>query len=326
VQPAFALRRIESYGPIIEQEAATFVDRLVTAPGGEADVHAEAKRAVRRIAIRTLFGDALGEWAEDFGEALQVAIDFAQLPPFLQFRHRFRRAMRATSALDEVIYAEIGRRRAADAPGDDLLGSLTTAADERGALTDQEIRDQVVSLIAAGYETTAAHVAWTVLSILRHPEVRDRLDDGAYLGAVLNETLRLSGPGPISSRYAPDGFTFAGYDVPAKTRVIWSSSVSHRLPEFWREPTRFDPERWLDGSTDDVPPHVFAPFGGGYRRCIGFAMATLEVEVLVAELFRRADVALLDDDVKPAGLASMYPKDGVRVRATARAGRRTTTR
>lgn len=330
VQPAFALRRIEGYRPIIEEEAATFVDRLLAASaggdgtGGSADVYVEAKRAVRRIAIRTLFGDALGARAEHFGEALQVAIDYAQRPPFLQTRRQYRRAMRATATLDEVIYAEIARRRtdadddAAAAPDDDLLASLITAADERGALTDEEIRDQVVSLIAAGYETTAAHAAWTVLAILRHPGARDRLTDDGYLDAVLNETLRLFGPGPNSTRWAPDGFTFAGHDVPPRTRVIWSPSVSHRLPEFWREPGRFDPERWLTGETADVPAHVFVPFGGGYRRCIGFALATLEVQVLAAELFGRADVVLLDDDVRPAGLASMYPKHGVRVRATRR--------
>jgi cytochrome P450 len=331
VQPAFALRRIEGYRAIIEEEAAMSVDRTVAA--GEVDLFAELKTTVRRIAIRTLFGDALGAEAERFGEQLGIAIGYANLPILLQYQRDwpglpFRRALRATRALDEVIYAEIARRRAAASPGDDLLASLITAADERDALSDEEIRDQVVGLIAGGYETTSALAAWAVLEILRQPEAIDpiRAGDDAYLDGVVNETLRLSTPGPISIRWAPNGFSFAGYDVRPKTRVIWSPSVTQRLPEHWRDPLRFDPTRWLDGSTDGLPPHVFVPFGGGYRRCIGFAMATLEVKVLITELFRRADVALLDDDVEPAGLASMYPKDGVRVRATARAGRRTTTR
>jgi cytochrome P450 len=148
------------------------------------------------------------------------------------------------------------------------------------------------------------------------PISHEALGGMPYLDATLDESLRLHGPAPISARYAPDGFTFAGHTVRPRSRVIFSPFVTHRLPEHWDEPLAFRPERWLDRTRP--PGHVFAPFGGGYRRCIGFAMATLEVKVLMVELLRRLDLELLTTDPKPTGLASMYPKDGLRVRAVLR--------
>jgi cytochrome P450 len=331
VQPAFGLRRIEGYLPVIADESKKCAARIRARP--ELDIHEEMKSTVRRIAIRTLFGDALGARAEEFGRQLQVAIDFANLPPYRQF-HRdlpfsaYRRAKRATRALDSVVYEEIARRRAE--PGDeaDLLTSLINAADDAGALTDLEIRDQVVSLIAAGYETTAAHATWTVYAILSHPEVSANvqaelaaLGDGpithealaamTYLDATLNESLRLYGPAPISARYAPNRFDFAGHTVPPKSMIVYSGYLTHRLPEYWDDPMTFEPKRWLH--TEPPPPHVFIPFGGGYRRCIGFAMATLEVKVLIAELFRTVTMSLPTQNVRRAGFATMYPKDGIKV-------------
>jgi cytochrome P450 len=334
VQPAFGIRQVNGYLPIIADEATRSVDRIEAA--GEIDLHAEMKDTVRSIAIRTLFGDALGERSAFFGEQFEVGVDYANLPPYLQFTWdlpftRYRRTLRAMRALDDVVYAEIRRRRSD--PGDeaDLLSALLESAEDGDGLTDEEIRDQVVSLIAAGFETTSAFATWTVFAIQRHPEVLARVraeievaGDGPithealsampYLDAVLDESLRLHGPAPISARYAPDGFTFLGHRVRPKSRVLYSPFVTHRLPEHWDEPLAFRPERWLGG--ERPPAHVFTPFGGGYRRCIGFAMATLEVKVLMVELFRRLEIELLTTDPKPTGLASMYPKHGLRVRAT----------
>jgi cytochrome P450 len=133
---------------------------------------------------------------------------------------------------------------------------------------------------------------------------------------VQQESLRLFGPGPISARYVPDGVTFAGHTVPAGSTVVWSSALTQRLPEHWEDPDRFEPQRWLEGPAP--APAVFAPFGGGYRRCIGFAMANLEVKVILATLLRRAELELRSRRVRPAGFASMYPKGGLRVSASPR--------
>jgi cytochrome P450 len=248
--------------------------------------------------------------------------------------------MAARRRADEIVYAEIAHRRAHPDDGDDVLAALLAAQDDEGgpALSDEELRDQVVSLIAAGYETTSAGVAWTVHGMLSHPHtwarVREEMarvvgDDALtaehllampYLDAVVNESLRLWPPGPVSGRKAIDDFEYAGTTIPGGRLVLYSQFVTHRDPSLWPDPLAFRPERW-DPSTPgyrEPKPYSFLPFGGGYRRCIGFALATMEIKVLVAELVRRVELAGLRDDIEPFGISTMMPKGGVPVRVTAR--------
>jgi cytochrome P450 len=330
VQPAFGRRRIDSYVPVIVDEA----QRTVGAIAGRSvvDLHVEFKRAIRRIAIRTLFGDTLGDRAEVIGDALDTAIAYANLPPFLVWNHDlpftpYRRAMRARRVVDRIVLDEIARRRAGPADEHDLLSSLIAASEDADQLSEEEVTDQVVSLIAAGYETTAALVAWTAYAILSDAAVERTLreelaglgddrsggavGDCAYLDAVVNETLRLHGPAPFSARFAPEAFEFAGHTVPARSTIAYSSYVSHRLAEHWDDPLNFDPRRWIDGPPPE--PYVFVPFGGGYRRCIGFALATIETKVLIAELFRTTRLTLRSTDVRPTGYVTMWPKGGIEV-------------
>lgn len=329
VQPAFSLRRINGYTPIVVEEAERMVDSWQ--PGQHVDLHAEVKRAIRRIAIRALFGDALSEQADELGEHLQVAIDFANLPP-LPGRDLdlpgspFRKAMGARSRADAIVFAEIEQRHLTNNHGDDLLGSLLDAQDEDGStLTDQEVRDQVVSLIAGGYETTAAVAAWGLYAAHRDPTIHGQLrteladrPDGPYLGAVIQETLRLHGAAAVGGRTTHTAITVDGHTIPAGRRVIYSQYVTHRLDEHWPDPLRFDPRRWLDGNQLIEPaPYTFVPFGGGARRCIGFAMATLEAKTLLATVLRRADLMLERHDIDGAGLATYAPKGGVPVTITA---------
>ncbi|MHB8466982.1 MAG: cytochrome P450 [Acidimicrobiales bacterium] len=331
VQPAFGRRQIDGYLPVIAEEAERAASRL--RQQHHVDLHVEFKQAIRRIAIRTLFGDTLGERADAIGAGLQTAIDYANLPPFLIWNKDlpftpYRKAMRATRVVDEIVFDEIARRRAEPVRQTDLLAALLDAAEDTDVLTDKEVRDQVVSLIAGGYETTAALAAWTAYAVLSDPTVDDALrdelrslpsgtitNDGMaacrYLDAVINETLRLYGPAPFSARYAPAAFEFLGYTIPARSTIIYSGYVTHRLPEYWSDPFVFDPTRWLD--SEPPPPHVFVPFGGVYRRCIGFALATLETKVLIAELFRTTQLELRSHRPRPTGYATMYPKGGVQV-------------
>jgi cytochrome P450 len=212
-----------------------------------------------------------------------------------------------------------------------LLDALIVAADGADALTDQEVRDQVVSLIAGDYETTAALAAWTAYAVLSNSGVNfrltqdldslgdktpaEQLESCAYLDAVVNEALRLYGPAAISARYAPEAVDMLGYRIPARSRVVYSGYVTHRLPELWEEPLTFDPARWVDTPAPD--PYAFVPLGGVYRRCIGFAMATLETKILVAELLRSTSLTLHTSQATPTGWAAMYPKGGIVISATA---------
>jgi hypothetical protein len=335
VQPAFTQRRIQGYAPTILEE----IDHTIAEwkPGAAIDLHAELKRTVRRIAIRTLFGDRLSERADELGEHLQVAIDFANLPP-LPGRHLnlpgspFRRAMRARNQADAIVFEEITRRRSEQRDEGDLLSALIAAQDADGsALTDQELRDQVVSLIAGGYHTTSALIAWALYATLADPDVNatlraeleSTLDTGAidedhisrcgYLHAVIMETLRLHSPAGFAGRKARADIDFAGHTIPAGAMVIYSQYVTHRDPDHFPDPLRFNPNRWIgpDGAPLDADPYTFVPFGGGYRRCIGFAMATLEAELIVAAVLQRCRLRLDRTDIAPTGIATVEPRGGV---------------
>jgi cytochrome P450 len=245
----------------------------------------------------------------------------------------FGRARAAARAVDELILAEIARRRAAgvDAVADpDTLSALLAATDEvdghEAPLDDAEVCDQIRSLVAAGYDTTSSAVAWLVHALGAHPavldalrtQVRDTVGDRAptiddlrampLVDGVVRETLRLWPPGTISGRRAIDDFEVLGHRVPGGSMVLYSPYITHRMPEVWGDPERFRPERWADGEPE---PFSFVPFGGGYRKCIGFALATLELQLLAVRLAQRVRWTLDRPDTRGAGLATYAPKGGV---------------
>ena len=334
VQPAFSRKRIEGYLPIAVEEVVAAVERW--RPGDAIDVHAELRACVRRIVIRSLFGDRLRDRATELGDLLQPALDYVNRPFPLRFDHdlpgtAFRRAMAARRRADEIVFAEIAERRDRPDDGGDVLAALLDAQEQGERLTDQEVRDQVISLIAAGYDTTSAGIAWAVHALYSRPDVldaaraevaevvgddpltADHLADLPYLGAVVSESLRLWPPGPLSGRRAIESFDFAGHRIPGGRLVLYSPYVTHRLPDLWPEPERFLPERWIPGSPHhrEPVPYSFVPFGGGYRRCIGFALATMETTAMLAELVRRVDLRPHARELEPVGLVTMAPKGGV---------------
>jgi len=341
VQPAFATRRIESYVDVMTDEIDRELDRWTV--GRELDAFTCLRAAVRRVAVRTLFGDDLGARADELGTALAGAIDFVNLPPTLQIRidlpwTRWHRARVARDRADVIVNDEIARRRAerdrADSP--DLLDALLAARDDESGegLSDVEIRDQVVSLVAAGYDTTSAAAAWAVHELLANESAWERaaaevvamlgdrrptVDDLArmdHLDAVVHETLRLWPPGFLSARHAVQAFELGGHEIPAGSTVLYSPFVTQRDPRWWPEPDRFDPDRWRGGR--EPAPYTFLPFGGGYRRCIGFAFATQELKVLLTRLLQRVRLVAEPVPVVGIGAAALHPKHGVPVRVEER--------
>src|SRR5438128_8902699 len=197
---------------------------------------------------------------------------------------------RALDHLDAVIYAELERRRAqADlAERKDILSLLLQARDEDGEeMTDEELRDELVSLLLAGHETTATSVAWAIERLVRHPDKLARLaaeidsyPDGGeeYTTAVAQETLRVRPVVPIVVRVLQDELRVGPYALPAGTRVTPSIYLTNRNPRTYADPQAFRPERFLDSA-----PETFSwiPFGGGIRRCIGAAFAQLEMKLIL---------------------------------------------
>ncbi|HEY2718408.1 MAG TPA: cytochrome P450 [Solirubrobacteraceae bacterium] len=194
----------------------------------------------------------------------------------------------ALDELDAVIYDELARRRE---QGDlsertDILSLLLQARDEQGeAMTDVELRDELVTLLLAGHETTATSVAWAVERLVRHPEKLAQLvaeidagGDERYMTAVVNETLRVRPVVPIVARMLTEDFELAGHRLPAGTRVMPSIYLTNRNPRVYDAPAEFRPERFLEDS-----PETFSwiPFGGGIRRCIGASFAQLEMRLML---------------------------------------------
>jgi cytochrome P450 len=333
VQPAFSMKRIDAHLGVIVDEFDRALDGWV--PGRRFRAYGSLRVAVRRIVLRSLFGELLGDRADEVGELLEPALNYVQRTPFARFDHDLRvnayaRAVRGVRAADEVIAAEVARRRAQGVDADehpDVLSALLVGADDE-VLTDAEVLDQVRSLIAAGYDTTSAASAWVVHELGRHPEVMDSLrdevegvlggrpptvDDLRRLPTVdgaVREVLRLWPPGFVAGRRSIADCEIAGYDVPGGSMVLYSAYVTGRDPELWADPGRFDPARWAPGAPDPAP-YSFVPFGGGARRCIGFALATLELQVLVTRLAQRARWRLERPETKAVGIASAVPKGGV---------------
>jgi len=341
VQPAFTRRQIDGYARTMRAITDATIDSW--RPGQVVDLYQEFRQVIRRATIEVLFGPRLAEHEPELGRLLQHALTVVERPPPWQQLQRlgapsWRRAVSARAEVATRVLAEVAHRRralraggaaagagggaaaGAEPGGSDVLSLLIDSRDEDGSgLTDREIVDQVISLIAAGYETTSAAMAWASRALLVDRSVwrqaRSSLDRAVgwrYLDGVVSETLRLYPPGVISVRTVVEPFTFAGVQVPAGSQLVFSPFLTHRLPELWPQPTRFDPTRWdPDRPGYSKPaPHEYLPFGGGPHRCLGAAFATTELTVLLEHLLRRVSSRLEPSDASPVGLVSMRPRSG----------------
>lgn len=333
VAPAFGPRAVGGYARTMARNADAAIGSW--RPGQEVDLYQEFRRVIRRSTIEVLFGDRLAADEAEIGTLLQTVLDVVSESPLRQRLGRlglpsWRRAMAARAAVERRVRAEIEHRRRHPGGGDepDVLSALVASRDAEsgGGLTDTEIVDQVISLIAAGYETTSAAMAWTLGALLGDDELwrqaaadsaarsagagRDR--DWSYLDGVVAEALRLHPPAAISARMAAERFEFAGNHVEAGSTLIFSPYVTHRLPELWPDPLRFDPLRWDPRRPGHhrPAPHEFLPFGGGPHRCLGAAFATLELTVLLERVVRRTRLRIVAFDPAPVTLAAMRPRRG----------------
>ncbi len=263
------------------------------------------------VILRTVIGaDDEGRLAE-LRRALPpvVAIDGLNLLQFLLPRLRgywpWRRFRQVEDRANRALYDEIAHSRADTHLADrsDVLAMLIRARDHDGrALSDDELRDQLITLLLAGHETTATGLAWTLERLVRHPEVLARAqeaalsDDGSYLDAVVVEALRVRPVIPDVARRLTRTVEIGGYQLPADTVVSPSIALVHTSPHH-PDPRRFDPSRWIGHRPD---PSVWLPFGGGDRRCLGAAFATTEMRIVLREVLRRVELAPTQaDDERP---------------------------
>jgi cytochrome P450 len=199
---------------------------------------------------------------------------------------------RTIAPVDEVVFDEIRARRGAGdlAERDDILSLLLQARHEDGSpMSDRELRDELMTLLVAGHETTATSLAWAIERLLRHPDVLERLrsdpGDDAYLDAVIKETLRLRPVLPIVVRKLQAPMEIAGWELPAGVTVAPCIHLLHRREDVYPEPRRFRPERFLERPAGT---YTWIPFGGGVRRCLGASFALLEMQAVLRALVRSA--------------------------------------
>jgi cytochrome P450 len=343
IQPAFDRRRIAALVPLITDSTAAMLDEWAQHAdrGTPLDLTTAMTGLTLDIIGRAFFGvDLRGEGAE-IGDALRVALAYVNrrtmslfpMPTGLPFPRnvRFRRALRT---LDDAVSRIIQERRRVEQPdAGDLLSLLLVARDpDTGeGMSDAELRDQVMTFVLAGHETTALALAWALCLLALHPEIDARLrqevrsvlagraptlDDLArlpYARMVLDETLRLYPPVWAFPREAIADDRIDGYRIRAGSTVAIIPYITHRHPAVWSEPARFDPERFSPTAAGTRPRYAYLPFGGGPRQCIGSEFALMEAQLALAMIVHDYRVVVaVDGPIEPEVSLTLRPRGGLR--------------
>jgi cytochrome P450 len=311
VQPAFHRDRLIGYSSAMVECAAACRDRLQA--GRELDVSKEMMRLTLAIVGRTLFSSSVEAEADEIGAALAQVFDLFELIllPFSEWLEKLplpsvRRFHRARARLDQTIYRLIAERRANPRDTGDLLSMLLLAQDEDGAggLTDQQVRDEALTLFIAGHETTAVALTWTWYLLSQNPEaerkMREEIDSGVggrlpsfedlpklrYTEHVFAESLRLYPPAWAIGRKVVSDFPAGPYMFPAGSIVLTSPYVTQRDSRWFPEPEAFRPDRW-EKEDPSRPKFAYFPFGGGTRVCIGERFAWMEGVLVLATIAQK---------------------------------------
>jgi cytochrome P450 len=342
MQPAFHHQRIAAFAPVVAGMAGEALEgwRPRARRGEPVDIAAEMTRLTLGIAGRTLLGAEVGPVSGPVSAAIATALEHTARraeglldlgDPPTPGRRRFRRAL---ARLDALVARLVEERRGA-AARHDLLSLLLEARDERTGegLDPAELRDQVLTLLLAGHETTATALTWTGHLLARHPEVQERLRREVaealgsrvptaadlpglrYTRMVLQESMRLFPPFWLIERRAVEGDVLGGHPIPAGSTVALSPYVTQRHAAFWEDPDRFDPERFLPERVAARPRYAYFPFGGGPRACIGAGFAMMEGQVILAMLVQRYRLAPAPGErVTTAAGITLRPRGPVRTR------------
>lgn len=342
-QPAFHRDRLAGFVAAMVSDTQAMLDRWAGQdPARPLDVHQEMSRLTFRIVGHTLFSVDLDADSEGLGPVVAAALRGANeeamaivpLPLWVPtLRHL--RLQRVVRRLDELVYKIVGQRRRsgaiADEPGD-LLSMLMSARDEetREQMTDAQLRDEVLTLLLAGHETTANALTWTLYLLSRHPDVARRLagEVSEVLGgrapeladlpklpftkAILEEAMRLYPPVWAVERRALGDDVVAGYRVRKGAIVGVCTYALHRHPRHWPNPEGFDPERFLAPRAEGRHRYAYIPFGAGPRSCIGIGMAMMEAQIVLAMVTQRARLELVAGQVvETEATVTLRPKAGV---------------
>jgi cytochrome P450 len=349
VQPAFHPRRFERYASCMVARTRNRLDRWLKtidpAGGIETEIGKEMTDLTLEIIAKTMFDAEISAETSDLGRAVAILSELAvkemqspwTLPDWLPLPEK-RRKRWAMQRLDETVRRFIRERRASGMDKGDLLSMLLLAVDEEGdggRFTDEQVRDQSMTLLIAGHDTTAAGLTWLFYCLARQPRIAalvhqeldailggreptaNDLPDLGYTERVVKETLRLYPPAiAVFMRQAVTDVEIAGYTLSRNSLVQLFPYICQHDPRWFPEPERFDPDRFLPEHQRTLSPFAYFPFGGGPRVCIGNTFAMMEMTLVAATLLQhlKVELAVGQEKAQPVALMSLRPKGEVRLR------------
>ncbi len=342
VSHAFTPKRIKTYGDAMAAAGArTLADWK---DGQEIDASAAMSELTLDVVGKTLFDADVRGTAKEVGEALYVISDFyvesletlIPTPAWWPGREN-RRFQKAVLSVDKIITDIVAERRGSGEDRGDLLSALLHAKDEQGAMSDQQLRDELVTLFLAGHETTSLALTYAFYFLSQNREMEQKAHEEAvrvlgdrpanaddverldYIGRVIKEAMRLYPPVWTIGRELLEDIELAGYTLEKGSTLLFSQWVTHRLPEYFPEPERFDPDRWLPERAEGIHKFAYFPFGGGPRICIGNHFAIMEAVLLLATLIRKYRLELLpNQELEFHPSVTLRMKKGLRMRLHAR--------
>ncbi|HEX6574687.1 MAG TPA: cytochrome P450 [Gemmatimonadaceae bacterium] len=334
-QPAFHPGNLGVYVQPILDHTRRALDRWKTTP--TIDVHEEMKDLLMSIAAECLFGPEVAPEAARIGAAVEAAMDqyasrrgAARLLPEWIPLEETRRYIAGVKELDEFVAETVARRRESKAERKDLLGMLLAARDENGSsMSPRQLRDEAINLFVGAFDTPSLTMSWTWYLLALHREIADRLheeSDNAVPGEtstmpftqlVLRESMRLYPPAYLLGREAIRDTQLGDANIPRGSTVLISQWVMHRHPSYFERPLDFIPERWKNQPS--LPRFVYFPFGAGPRVCIGAALATLELTLVLSMIAREMRFELVsNEEIVPHATMTLRPRGGVHARVTRR--------
>jgi cytochrome P450 family 135 len=331
--PPFHGERMRSYEAVVDEIVAAEIDSWPL--DTEFPIHARMQAITLEVILRVVFGVSSGPRLERLRAVLANVLAetssplrqiFALATQRFTRRGAWERFEVSLGEVDELLFAEIAEHRAKPDLGQrqDILSMLMVAEFEDGTrMSDKELRDQLMTLLLAGHETTATALAWTFDLLLRHPDqlgrLRDSLDAGEedYLRATIAESLRLRPVLPLAGRRLTVDLEAGGLSLPAGTDVTPAIWLTHTRADLYPEPFSFRPERFLEQAPDT---YAWIPYGGGIRRCLGASFAEFEMRIALREILSRCDLHKASPEAEKTGRRNITfsPKDGTPVVVTAR--------
>jgi cytochrome P450 len=348
MQPMFHRQKINQFSEVMVDTTNEIIAswEANTRQSAELDVAAEMTRITQQVIARTMFSTDVGDQTDVLCEAFDNGLEYLNQHMFnpLPFIDKLptatnRRFKHSLALLNEVMYGLINaRRNSGDNPGD-LLSMLLQARDEETGegMSDEQIRDEVLTIFFAGHETTASTLSWTWYLLSQYPEVEARMvaeladvlggrmptfEDFprlVYTRRVVDEVLRLYPPAWMFARTVLEDDEVCGYHVPAGSMLMLSPYVTHRNPAYWDAPETFDPDRFLPERVAERPKYAYFPFGGGPRLCIGRDFALMEAVLVIAVIAQQYQLRLAPGrEVHAQPIATLRPRPGVFVNISRR--------